>query len=207
MKFVHTLFAVLAAAVACFSFLLSQDDIQQAFTRSSEKIKTLALTGNADNDYAILMAEHHQGSVDAARIVMQAAGDAIIKQIAYDILDKHPKEQEALRSHARSQNREQITDHHGIGTSNSETNNTFASDLKKILNSTDAKRDIENTNNKPDHRFAHALISHYQFSIDLSNAILTHGKEQKIKLIARKIRSNAESDSRKLKDWLKNNDK
>ena len=61
--------------------------------------------------------------------------------------------------------------------------------------------------NDVDHDFATMMIPHHQSAMDMSEAILKHGKDGEIKNIAEKIKSDSEKEMNELKAWLKDHNK
>ena len=64
-------------------------------------------------------------------------------------------------------------------------------------------KNMKMTNNV-DHDFATMMIPHHQSAIDMSDAVIKHGKDQEIKTMAEKIKSDSEKEIGELKQWLNN---
>jgi len=108
------------------AFTPIQDDLHQAMTKMMEKMKSMKMTGNPDHDFAIMMAEHHQGSIDAAEIVSKTGKDRKIKGLAQSILDKQPGEQKQLRAHKSAD------DDHSAHAANENTTQTNPVSVHKL---------------------------------------------------------------------------
>ena len=52
----------------------------------------MAMTGDTDKDFAMMMAPHHQGAIDMAKVALQYGKDPWIKQLAQNIIDAQTKE-------------------------------------------------------------------------------------------------------------------
>lgn len=73
------------------------------FAESEEKMhqRMMAATGpDADRTWALKMIEHHQGSIDMSRRVLQDAKDPEIRRMAQKTIDMQGKEIEELRAKA-----------------------------------------------------------------------------------------------------------
>ncbi|WP_431857546.1 CopM family metallochaperone [Azospirillum sp.] len=55
------------------------------------------MTGNADQDFARMMAAHHQGAVDMARVELQHGTDPDLKAMAQKIVDDQTQEIQKLQ--------------------------------------------------------------------------------------------------------------
>jgi uncharacterized protein (DUF305 family) len=57
----------------------------------------IAYTGNADKDFVAGMIPHHQGAIDAAKVVLQYGKDPELKKLAEEIIAAQSKEIAFLR--------------------------------------------------------------------------------------------------------------
>ena len=56
------------------------------------------MTGNADHDFASLMAKHHQAAIDMARVELEHGRDPEMRRTAQEVIDKQQKEIADLRT-------------------------------------------------------------------------------------------------------------
>lgn len=199
------------ALAVCSAFAFMHEDLHQAMSKMMQKMKSMKMSGNADHDFAMMMAEHHQGSIDAAEIVSKSGKDAKIKTIAKKILDIQLQEQKQLRAHkpsgddhsahARKESakvKNESSDAHASG---------FSSDIKQTMSEMETSMNSMKMSGNIDHDFATMMIPHHQSAIDMSESILKHGKDQEIKSIAEKIKSDSQKEITELKSWLSNHGK
>lgn len=185
-------------ALLASAFTVVHEDLHQAMNKMMQKMKSMKMTGDADHDFAMMMAEHHQGSIDAAEIVLKSGKDEKIKTFASSILDKQTQEQRQLRAHKSDNDhsthaRNENADTHGSG---------FSADIKNIMSEMETSMNSMKMTNKLDHDFATMMIPHHQSAIDMADAILKHGKGQEIKTLAEKIKSDSQKEIGELKEWL-----
>ncbi|WP_424138110.1 CopM family metallochaperone [Roseomonas chloroacetimidivorans] len=55
-------------------------------------------SGNADRDFASMMAKHHQAAIDMARVELEHGRDAEMRRTAQEIIEKQQKEIADLRA-------------------------------------------------------------------------------------------------------------
>jgi uncharacterized protein (DUF305 family) len=188
------------------AFTTVHEDLHQAMSKMMQKMKSMKMTGDADHDFAMMMAEHHQGAIDAAQIVIKSGKDAKIKSLAKSILDKQPQEQKELRAHkgtdqdhsahARketSDSKNESSDAHASG---------FSSEIKQAMNEMETSMNSMKMTDNLDHDFAMMMIPHHESAIDMSNAVIKHGKDQDIKNIAEKVVSDSKKEISELKEWI-----
>ena len=103
-------FSFLAAAImAALPVYVSAQETGQADQGASSKAFMTAqetmmkgmmapMTGNADQDFARMMMDHHQGAIDMAKIELQYGKDAELRKMADKIIQDQGKEIKDLKS-------------------------------------------------------------------------------------------------------------
>jgi uncharacterized protein (DUF305 family) len=199
---------VLSAITVLTAFTPIHEGLHQAMTKMMQKMNSMKMTGNPDHDFAMMMAEHHQGSIDMSQIIVKEGKDEKIKMLAQSILDKQPQEQKQLRSHSSKNSDNQHSAHNqGSGSSASKESSEFASEMKQAMSSMESDMNSMKMTNNIDHDFASMMIPHHQSAIEMSDAIIKNGKDEEIKQMAQKIRSDSQKEIGELKDWLQNHGK
>jgi uncharacterized protein (DUF305 family) len=199
------IFAALLFVCLCSAFVAVHEDLHKAMTKMMQKMESMKMSGDADHDFAMMMAEHHQGSIDMSEIIVASGKDQKIKALAQSILSKQPREQEQLRSHSKPDTHDAHAAHSsGAGTSASKGDNGFVSEMKKAMQEMKSQMtDMKMTGNL-DHDFATMMIPHHQSAVDMADAEISYGKDQEIKTIAEKIKSDSQKEIAELKQWINN---
>jgi uncharacterized protein (DUF305 family) len=198
------IFTIAVLVFALCSAFVVHEGLHQAMNKMMQKMKSIKMSGDVDHDFAMMMAEHHQGSIDMAEIIVKSGKDEKIKMMAQTILDKQKEEQKELRSHSKSGN-DQSHAAHGQGASSSA--GSFSSEMQQAMEGMEADMKSMKMTNNIDHDFASMMIPHHQSAIEMSDAILKHGKDQEIRQIAEKIKSDSEKEISELKTWLQSHGK
>jgi uncharacterized protein (DUF305 family) len=114
---VRTLVTLIAVGLLGWSSLASAEDMDMSkggmdMTKSEPKSKADAeygkgmtasmtkmmsnmdvkTTGNADQDFVLLMMPHHQGAIEMARVELRYGKDPVLRRMAQDIVSSQEKE-------------------------------------------------------------------------------------------------------------------
>jgi len=89
---------------------MPKDPASRAYMESMRKMNSdmrKPMTGDADQDFARMMAAHHQGAIDMARVELQYGKDPDLKAMAQKVIDDQTKEiqelQDWLKQHPAKQ--------------------------------------------------------------------------------------------------------
>lgn len=69
-----------------------------AMQAMNQDLATMPSSGNADRDFANLMARHHQAAIDVARVELQHGRDPEMRRTAQDVVQKQQQEISDLRT-------------------------------------------------------------------------------------------------------------
>lgn len=86
---------------------MAKDPASRAYMQSmrtmNQDMRGKPMTGDADRDFAQMMAPHHQGAIDMARVELQYGKDPDLKAMAQKLIDDQSKEirqlQDWLKQH------------------------------------------------------------------------------------------------------------
>ena len=79
---------------------MPKDPASRAYMESMRKMNRdmhRPMTGDADQDFARMMAAHHQGAIDMARVELQHGKDPELKGMAQKVIDDQTKEIQRLQ--------------------------------------------------------------------------------------------------------------
>ncbi|CAO3403933.1 CopM family metallochaperone [Azospirillum palustre] len=80
---------------------MPKDPASHAYMQSMQKMnrdmRSKRMTGDADADFARMMAAHHQGAIDMARVELQYGKDPDLKAMAQKMVDDQTKEVQQLQ--------------------------------------------------------------------------------------------------------------
>lgn len=69
-----------------------------AMEKMNREIAAEAPSGNADRDFASMMAKHHQAAIDMARVELEHGRDSEMRRMAEEVIQKQQQEIGELRS-------------------------------------------------------------------------------------------------------------
>ncbi|MDT8355987.1 MULTISPECIES: CopM family metallochaperone [Acetobacterales] len=69
-----------------------------AMERMNRDMAARPMTGNADHDFASMMARHHQGAIDMARVELEHGRDPEMRRTAEEMIRKQEQEIAELRT-------------------------------------------------------------------------------------------------------------
>lgn len=213
MKTKKLILPLFVAALMVSAFTVVHEDLHQAMNKMMQKMKSMKMTGDADKDFAMMMIEHHQGAIDAAKILVKSGQDQTIKDLAQKTLTMQPKEQKELRAHANMKHDQNATakkdDHSKHAQSSDATahSDQFSTEMTKIMTDMETKMKNMKMTGNLEHDFATMMIDHHQSAIEMADAEITHGKVAEVKTIAEKIKTVSQKEIDELKVWLSSHGK
>lgn len=155
-------------------------------------IDSLKMSNDPDNDFAMMMREHHKGSVTMATIELREGKDSILHQISRKMIARKSKETITLDSflvvHAKADD-------------NANFNKRALEAMVKMNNNAD----LQLLTGDIDHDFARLMIPQRQGAIDISELQIRWGHSDGLKKLAEKIIENQKKEIKDLQDWLLKN--
>jgi len=172
-----------------------EDMMMKSMMKSMDKMKTMPMTGHTDQDFAMMMIEHHKGAIVMAKAEISHGKDVSLKQMSKDIIKKQEKEIKDLQSFVNKfKAGHQDATAHKVNM-NDPFNKKMMASMKMGKMHNDAKASI-------DHKFLEHMIMHHQQGIDMAKAELTHGKDVSMKKMAQQIIADQEKEIKTMKAIL-----
>lgn len=153
----------------------------------------MALTGDPDEDFAMMMIMHHQGAIDMANEQLKSGDDATIKTIAQNVINAQTAEKVVLT--------EFMNAHAVEGPSNEEFKMEIMSSMEKM----NQAKDLRVITGDTDNDFAQLLITHHQSALEMADAELHHGKHPELVAMAQKMIEDQQMEIKELQEWLLKN--
>lgn len=74
--------------------------LHEVMEKSSAKMPSMKMSGDVDQDFAKMMADHHRSGIEMAKIEAEHGKDKELKQLAQKIISSQKEELETLDEHA-----------------------------------------------------------------------------------------------------------
>ncbi len=75
--------------------------MHMAMSKMGKNMATMKMTGDTDKDFALMMAEHHQGAIEMAEIEVKHGKNAELRAMAKKMIAMQKQERTALLKHAK----------------------------------------------------------------------------------------------------------
>lgn len=154
-----------------------------------DKMMTMEMTKDPDNDFAMMMRTHHLGAIDMANLELKNGKDEQLKAMAQTIIETQQAEITQLDAFLQT---------HSPHLNNPE----FDQMIMTVMEKSSKESDLQVINGDTDHDFAILMIQHHQSAIENSRLVLLHGHEESMKQMAVKIIDEQEKEISELQDWL-----
>ena len=160
--------------------------------KNMEQMKDLKSLGSNDKDFAAMMKIHHMGAVEMARLQLAQGTDQEVKAMAQKMLDEQQKETSQLDAFLSNNNQT---------TAEQSKSSPFYDRVMKEMDDMDMD-DVDHSGSI-DHQFVQMMIPHHQGGIAMANLYLKNGpKDQSLKAIANKIKTDQQKEIQQLQAWL-----
>jgi uncharacterized protein (DUF305 family) len=153
-----------------------------------EDMRKVKLTGDPDNDFALIMAEHHKGGIEMAEEEVDNGTDTMLVNMAKRSITLQKDEREKL---------EDFADDHKPASRDTSMTMKFMQPMKDMM----GKMDHSKTGTT-DFHFATLMSMHHQNGMDLVDAYLKQAKVPAMKTMAQKIKDEQQKEKKMLDNWL-----
>lgn len=72
-----------------------------AMVKMSKNMGSMKMTGDTDRDFAMMMAEHHQGAIAMAEIEVKRGKNSVLRAMAKKMIAAQKQERDILLKHAK----------------------------------------------------------------------------------------------------------
>ncbi len=154
----------------------------------------MEMTGNIDNDFAMMMKSHHQAAVDMARAELASGKDAGLKQMAQKIIDAQQSEINELQS---------FLDDHKNPPKNYDPANKDEGFAKVMDQNMTMMMDMPEMdgNSSTDKQFTQMMIPHHQGAIMMAEGFVQFGKDPGLISMAKKMIADQKMEIEEFKRW------
>lgn len=152
------------------------------------KMHGMKMTGDADHDFAMMMATHHEGALDMAQEQVDNGRDTMLVNMAKKTLSAQKEEIDQLKK---------FTDSHQPAAGDTATSMKLMRSMDGAMAGMD-----HNMKGTTDHHFASLMGMHHQSGIDMAKAYLPNAKVPELKAMAQKIIADQQKEKQMLDTWL-----
>jgi len=157
----------------------------------------MQMTGNVDNDFAMMMKSHHEGAINMSNMELSSGNDETLKRMAGEIIEEQKSEINELSSFLDSNNNPKNN------YDPSKKDSGFAKGMDRSMNmmmnipEMDAETSV-------DKQYANMMILHHQSAISMAEGYIQHGKDGKHFAMAKKMIADQNKEIEELKKWNDN---
>jgi uncharacterized protein (DUF305 family) len=158
--------------------------------KMNARIDSLALSGHADEDFALVMVRHHQAAIDLANLELQKGDDDGMKSIAQKILNTKTAEKDSMTLWLVGRN---------------PTRNATGERFDSVMTATFEKYrnlDAVNITGDADKDFAEVMTIHNKTTAEVGQSIVQLGHHDDMKAWARQMAVDATQWNIDLQTWL-----
>lgn len=168
--------------------------MQSGMDKMMNDMHQMEMTGNIDNDFAMMMKSHHQAAVDMAQVELESGKDNELKKMAQKIIDAQKLEindlQYFLDNHKNPEkNYDPALKEQGFSKV-MDQNMTMMMDMPKM-----------DANFSTDKQFTQMMIPHHQSAVKMAEGFVQFGKDPELILMAKKIIAEQKMEIEQFKNW------
>lgn len=172
----------------------NENEMMKIMHVMENKMDTMSMMKNVDHDFAMMMRTHHQGAIDMASNVLTRGDNADIKGMATKMKAAQTSEiaelTEFLQGHMSMDTINYVAYHMEV-----------MSSMKRMSQGAD----IQVVTGDADYDFATLMVYHHQAAMEMSHALIEHGKSSELKDMARKMIEDQQMEIEHLQGWVLKN--
>lgn len=164
---------------------------QQIMHANMNQMNAMKMTGDADHDFAMMMAMHHQGAIDMANEEVKSGSDQTMKMMAQSVINSQTTE--------KAQFAQFLSTHTPITSEAGKTFDTMAmQEMDKMMKAQDTRF----LSGKSDVDFSALMIDHHQSALDMAQSELNYGINDQMRKMAQMIINEQKTEISQFQDWL-----
>ena len=166
-----------------------------AMNQMMNDMHQLAMTGNVDKDFALMMRSHHQGAVDMSHFEVSHGEDESLKKLAAKIAEEQELEIKQMEGLIAAMDK---------APKNYDPKKKQEGFAKVMSDNMDMMMDMSkmDTSMATDHQFVAMMLPHHQSAVLLSEGFLKYGKNPQLLRMARKMIVDENKEIDAFQSWM-----
>lgn len=158
----------------------------------SEKMDKMTMTMDPDHDFAMMMIEHHKGAIEMADYELKYGKDSEMKAMAKVMKEMQQEENAKLEAF--------MADHEMKADDND--GKAFMEAAMRAMDKMDFRVSMQYLNDNIDHDFAALMIHHHKSAVEMAEAEIEYGHEEKMIEMAKEMKEDQLNEIKELQEWL-----
>ena len=164
----------------------------EAMEIMNSDMSKVVMNGDPEHDFAAIMIPHHQGAIHMAKILLLYGKDSEIRSLGLRIITTQQNEIKIMQSLLE-----------GLKPGKTETSKLFSGFMQSAHAAMYKEMEKAEKIEDPDHDFAAMMIPHHQGAVDMAKALITYGKDPRLRKLAQEIIAEQRFEIQLMQAWLK----
>lgn len=176
------------------SMAMGEHSMSEPMDNMMKEMHQIQMTGNVDNDFAMMMKSHHQGAVQMSQKELTSGMDTAVKKMAQKIIDQQTAEinelQSFLDSHKNPEkNYDPAKKDAGFAGAMNQ-NMSMMMNIPKI-----------HPDSSVDRQYVKMMLSHHESGVDMAEGFVQHGKNSGLLSMAKKMIADQKKEIEEFEKW------
>ena len=154
----------------------------------------MEMTGNVDNDFAMMMKSHHQGAVDMAQAELESGKDEELKKMAQKIIDAQKSEINELQSFL--DNHKNPEKNYDPAKKDEEFSKVMDQNMTMMMDMPEMDQ-----SSSTDKHFVQMMIPHHESAVKMAEGFIQFGKDPGLIAMGKKIIQDQKMEIEQFKKW------
>lgn len=163
--------------------------LQGATSRMMSDMQGMPMTGDPDNDFAMMMKRHHEAAIEMSNALLKQGADLGIKNVAQNIITQSQREISQLDSFMANKQPDSKSD--------------FSQKAMDLMSSYQPTLTAGLNVSQMDTTFATMMIQHHKQGMAIAKEYLKTAKEEQTRKVATMIAQNSPKDTLQLHKWTR----